>query len=117
MEREVQSFWRTSRQTLLYGDARRSLYVALPPENPLAASGQYVGKLERAVYGTRDAPMIWQDHLRETLLDRKFKESVTHPGVLQHETRDIFLCVLDVLLCTGLRDDLMWLKKMNWRHC
>ena len=49
----------------LYGDARRSLYVELPPEDPLAASGQYVAKLERAMYGTRAAPMIWQDHLRK----------------------------------------------------
>ena len=65
----------------LYSDARRWLYVELPLEDPLAASGQYVGKLERAMYGTRDAPMIWQDHLQKTLLDRKFKESVTHPVV------------------------------------
>ena len=67
----------------LYGDARKSMYVELPPEDPLAAFGQYVGKLERAMYDTRDAPMVWQDHLRKTLLDRKFKESVTHPGVFQ----------------------------------
>ena len=47
-----------------------------------------------------------------TLLDMKFKESVTHPGVFQHETRDILLCVhVDASLCTGLRDGLMWLKK------
>ena len=55
--------------------------------------------------------MIWQDHLRETLLDMKFKESVTHPGVFQHETRYILLCAhVDDSLRTGLRDDLMWLK-------
>ena len=96
----------------LHGDARRSLYVELPPEDPLPASGQYVAKLERAMYGTRDTPMIWQDHLRKTLLDRKFKESVTHPGVFQHETRDIFLCVhVDDILCTGPREDLIRLKK------
>ena len=47
----------------LHGDARRSLYVKLLPEDPLAASGRYVGKLERAMYGTRDDPMTWQDHL------------------------------------------------------
>ena len=89
----------------------RSLYVELPPEDPLSASGRYVGKLERAMYGTRDAPMIWQDHLRKTLLDMKFKESVTQPGVFQHETRDIRLCIhVDDLLCTGVRDDLMWLN-------
>ena len=57
-------------------------------------------------------PMIWQDRLRETLLDLKFKESMTHAGVSQHETRDILLCVhVDDLLCTGVCDDLMWLKK------
>ena len=56
--------------------------------------------------------MIWQDHLRETLFDMQFKESVTHPGVFQHETRDILLCVhVDDLLCRGVRDDLMWLKR------
>ena len=37
----------------LYGDARTSLYVELPPGDPLSASGRYVGKLERAMYGTR----------------------------------------------------------------
>ena len=96
----------------LYGDARRPLYVELPQEDPLSASVRYVGKLERAMYGTRDAPMIWQDHLRETLRDLKFQESVTSPEVFQHETRDILLCVhVDDLLSTGLRDDLMWLKK------
>ena len=88
------------------------MYVELPPEDPLEASGRYVGKLERAMYGTREAPMTWQDHLRKTLLDMKFKESVTHQGVFQHETRDILLCVhVDDVLCTGSRDDLMWLKK------
>ena len=36
----------------LYGDAREvSLYVELPPEDPLAASGRYVGKHERALCG------------------------------------------------------------------
>ena len=55
--------------------------------------------------------MIWQDHLWKTLLDMKFKESVTHPGVFQHETRDNLLCVhVDDLLYTGVRDDLLWLK-------
>ena len=86
-------------------------------QDPLAASGLYVGKLERAMYVTRDAPMIWQDHLGKTLLVMKFKESVTHPGVFQHETRDIFLCVhVDDLLCTGLREGLMWLKKQLLRE-
>ena len=89
----------------LHGDAGRSLYIVLPPEDPLSASERYVGKLERVMYGTRDAPMIWQDQLRKTPLDLKFKESVTHPRLCQHETRDILFCVyVDDLLCTGLRE-------------
>ena len=60
----------------LYGDGRRSLYVELPPEG--------------AMNGTRDAPMIWQDHLRETLLDLNFKESVTHPGCFNMKLETFF---------------------------
>ena len=89
MERKGQPCWLDVKAAFLYGDARTSLCVELPPEDPLSASGRYVGKLERAMYGTRDAPMIWQDHLRKAQLDMKFKESVAHLGVFQHETRDI----------------------------
>ena len=32
----------------LYGDVRRSLYVELPPEDPLSASGRYVDTSELA---------------------------------------------------------------------
>ena len=63
----------------LCGDGRTSLYVELPPEDPLSASGRYVGKIERAMYGTRDAPMTWQDHRRETLPDMNF-EGVCYPS-------------------------------------
>ena len=39
----------------------------------------------------------------------KLKESVTHPGMFQHETRDISFCAhVDDLLCTGPSEDLMF---------
>ena len=85
----------------LYGDARRSLCVELPPEDPLSASRRYVGKLERAMYGTRDAPMIWQDHLRETLVDMKFKDSVTHPGVFNMKL-ELFFSAYTWMICCAL---------------
>ena len=38
----------------------RKIYIRLPPEDPRASDPEVVGKLEKAMYGTRDAPMIWQ---------------------------------------------------------
>ena len=35
---------------------RRSLYVELPPEDPSPASGRFVGKLERDMYGNSRCP-------------------------------------------------------------
>ena len=54
------------------------------------------------MYGTRDAPMIWQE-----------VQGLCYPSIVfQHETRDLLLCVhVDDLLRTGLREDLMRLKK------
>ena len=87
------------RTAVLYGDARRSLYIELPPEDPLAASGRQVGKLERAMYGTRDTPMIRQ------LLDTKFKGCFN----MRHET--FSFVHVDGLLCTRQLEDLSWLMK------
>ena len=83
----------------LYGDARRPLYVEFPPDDPLPASGRYVGKLERAMCGTRDAPMIWQDHLRKRPLDMKFKESVTHPGCFNVRLETFFSACMLLICC------------------
>ena len=80
----------------------------LPLEDPLSDSGRYVGIVLELRNVWSDAPMVWQDHLRETPLAMKFHESVTHPGVFHHETRDILLFVeVDDLLvhrCTRRAD-------------
>ena len=83
----------------LFGDARRPLYVELPPEDPLSASGRYVGKLECAMYGTRDAPVIWQDHHHGTLLEMMFKESATRAGVFQHGNSGTFFSACTWMIC------------------
>ena len=85
---------------------------------------QHLANSSVSLKGSRmEHAMMWQDHLRKALLDMKFKESITHPGVFQHETRDIFLCVHeDDLLLTGRREDLFWLENYcgysaNWKQC
>ena len=42
----------------LYGDAKRDIYIELPPEDNHSYTGNYLGKLIKAMYGTRDAPQI-----------------------------------------------------------
>ena len=80
------------------------MYVELPLEDPLSASGRYVGKLERAMYGTRHAPMIWQD--REI-------EGICHsPQGCFNMRHDTFFSAYTWMICCakGVRDDLLWLK-------
>ena len=55
------------RRAFLYGKARRSIYVKLPPEDGQGKGGAVMAKLERSIYGTRDAPQIWQEELMEKL--------------------------------------------------
>ena len=42
----------------LHGLCTRSIYIELPGVE--SEGGRYVGKLVRALYGTRDAPLAWQ---------------------------------------------------------
>ena len=39
---------------------KRDVYIELPREDDMSLSGNMVGKLDKAMYGTRDAPQIWQ---------------------------------------------------------
>ena len=46
----------------LYADIKRRVYIELPTEDPASINGNMVGTLEKALYGTRDAPE-WHDEL------------------------------------------------------
>ena len=43
----------------LYGGVDETVYINLPGEDPMGASG-YVGILKKSMYGTRKAPQVWQ---------------------------------------------------------
>ena len=95
----------------LYGDAERRVYVELPDCDPNAKCGDKVGLIQRALYGTRDAPQLWQKHARKTLIALGFIESVVSPSVYYHPIRDIELSVhVDDFLCVGEEADLAWAR-------
>ena len=73
---------------------------------------EIVGRLKKALYGTRDAPQLWQKELASTLKDLGFKDSRLHPGFFYHQGRDIALVShVDDLLIGGTSKDFNWVIK------
>ena len=96
----------------LYGNARRDIYIELPREDNMANSGTYVGKLNKAMYGTRDAPQIWQDEVEGKMRSIGFTVSGLHTSVYYNKERQIIaLAHVDDFLCIGRDKDLTWLHQ------
>ena len=94
-----------------YGKARRKLYIELPPEDPQSTRGK-VGILKRALYGTRDAPQIWQDHVNDVLRGLGYRASDYHPTLLYHGQKGVKVSIhVDGFLCSGELNELVRLKR------
>ena len=94
----------------LYGRMRRTVYIELLRQDPRYGDGGVVGVLRKAMYGTRDAPQIWQEEVRITMEEIGFKPSMLHPSVFSHQSRDLIVVVhIDDFLCSGSTTDLEWL--------
>ena len=74
----------------LHGLCTRSIYVELPGAE--SQGGKYVGKLVRALYGTRDAPLAWLIVVMRDMKDMGFNECKVTNGVLTHPGRDLSSC-------------------------
>ena len=77
------------KKAFLYGRIDRTVYVELPAEDPMSESGLYVGQLEKAMYGTRDAPAVWQEELESTLKAMGFTSCISTPCLYFHEGLDL----------------------------
>ena len=47
----------------LYTHASGDFFIEWPEEDPRSKSGNYVGRLKKAVYGCRDARQTWLNEL------------------------------------------------------
>ena len=73
--------------------------------------GGYIGKLIKAMYGTRSAPLAWQKLVKKTMLELEFTVCVTTPCLYYHKARDIWIVAhVDDFLCSGEPVDLFWVK-------
>ena len=69
------------KSAFLYGDVKRDIFIGLPIQDPRSHSGNLIGKLNKAMYGTRDAPQIWQEVLESKMNEIGFSSSNLHPSV------------------------------------
>ena len=71
----------------------------------------YMGMLEKAMYGTRDAPQVWQEEVRTTMEELGFDECVTQPGIYHHAGRGVqVISHVDDFLCVGDTTELEWFR-------
>jgi len=74
------------KRAFLYGYIEEDIYIELPPEDPMYGTGQ-VGKLIKAMYGTRAAPLVWQKVVRDVMKSLGFKMNPIFPCVYFHPER------------------------------
>ncbi|CAE7854404.1 GIP [Symbiodinium necroappetens] len=83
-----------------YGSPKRNIYVKLPPEE--GASDDECGLLCKSMYGTQDAPSIWQTHYTQILTEAGWKRGRSNGAVFFHPLLDARVLVHgDDFLCLG----------------
>lgn len=101
----------------LYAEAERKLYIEIPEGDPRAGDPSVVGRLREALYGTRDAPQLWQKTLAKVLNKVGFRSSKLQPGFFVHGCRELVLVThVDDFLIAGPDTDLIWLRKELKKH-
>ena len=97
------------KRACLHGFCTRSIYIELPGTE--SEGGKYVGKLVRALYGTRDAPLAWQTVVKKDMKELGFEECKVTNGVYTHSTRDLrTVAHVDDFLLSGEIHDLLWFR-------
>ena len=111
-----QSPWRMMvidvKKAFLYGVIHRNVYIELPDEDPESQKGALVGKLDKAMYGTRDAPAMWQEELERTLTANGFVASVATPCVYLHPELGVSAVAhVDDILLVGPKNGLYEIRR------
>eukprot|EP00435_Cladocopium_sp_Y103_P016599 s3099_g4.t1 len=87
----------------------RKVFVLLPEEAGLPA-GQ-CGRLERAMYGCRDAAACWELEITDFFTCNGFTPGMGSPVLFVNLTRDLKVSIHgDDITVLGFEDDLLWLK-------
>lgn len=91
-----------------FAPATRDIFIELPPED---AEPGMVGKLEKSLYGTRDAALNWAEAYTKVLIAMGYEKGTSSPCSFHHAEWDVSTVVHGD---DFLREGPMWgLDKMN----
>ena len=100
------------KRAFLHAPVGRETYVELPEEAKENPAEDLVGRLVKAIYGTRDAPLRWQLHVGNVLAEMGFKKGTAQPCALTKDRRGLrVLYHVDDFLVTGAPGQLAWFRK------
>ena len=78
------------------------MYIELPKEDAGREGGRMMGMLNKAMYGLRDAPQVWQEEVRRILGGLGFHECKTSPCVFVNQRTSLRIVThVDDFLCVG----------------
>ena len=98
------------KRAYFHAKAARDLYVDIPREDP-DWTPDAIGKLNLALYGTRDAAKLWQECVAAHLLSIGFTRGVSNPCVYYHRKRQLRALVHgDDYATVGSFENLKWLQ-------
>ena len=97
------------RRAFFHAPCRREVYVELPAED---AEEGMCGRLNMAMYGTRDAPQNWEFEYAEFMEKNGFKKGKATPCLFYHEPRNLRVVVYgDDFTVLGPEEELDWFRK------
>lgn len=92
---------------------RRRVYIEFPERDDMAKRGNQMGRLVKAMYGTRDAPQMLSVDVRAVTGRLGYRASVLHASVFYHFEKTVSVVMhVDDVLCVG-----PWEKLEEWRSC
>lgn len=101
-----------AREAHLHVCPDRDVFVRPPPE--IRRKGR-CGWLRRCLYGTRDAPAMWEAYYAADLINHGFIRGIASPCVFVHATKDLryLRCMVhgDDSVVAGMEEDLKWVKE------
>ena len=96
------------RKAFFQADARREVYIELPMED--YEQGK-CGKLNKCLYGTRDAAQNWMDAYTRAMEEMGFKKGTASPCTFWHARREVRTVVHgDDFATLGFGEQLDWFK-------